>query len=105
MRNLLSTFKKMVICMLPLFVVACHVSPAWAEKSTCTGVLKFDYEAKKRLLNKSKMGVAARKLSNELLDYYYEDQWLICKQMENTNERKQDATPGQLRQSAVQDPE
>ena len=48
MRNLLSTFRKMVICMLPLFVVACHVSPAWAEKSTCTGVLKFDYEAKKR---------------------------------------------------------
>ena len=94
-----------MICMLPLFVVACHVSPAWAEKSACTGVLKFDYEAKKRLLNKSKMGVDARKLSNELLDYYYEDQWLICKQMENTDGRKQNAAQSQLRQRAVQNPE
>lgn len=104
MRNLLSTFKKMVICMLPLFVVACHVSPAWAEKSTCTGVLKFDYEAKKRLLNKSKMGVAARKLSNELLDYYYEDQWLICKQMENSDEYRATEETRRLRKGTAQHP-
>lgn len=104
MRNLLSTFKKMVICMLPLFVVACHVSPAWAEKATCTSVLKFDYEAKKRLLNKSKMGVAARKLSNELLDYYYEDQWLICKQMENSDEYRATEETRRLRKSTAQYP-
>ena len=93
-----------MICMLPLFVVACHVSPAWAEKSTCTGVLKFDYEAKKRLLNKSKMGVAARKLSNELLDYYYEDQWLICKQMENSDEYRATEETRRLRKSTAQYP-
>ena len=94
----------MVICMLPLFVVACHTSPAWAEKATCTSVLKFDYEAKKRLLNKSKMGVAARKLSNELLDYYYEDQWLICKQMENSDEYRATEETRRLRKSTAQYP-
>ena len=93
-----------MICMLPLFVVACHVSPAWAEKATCTSVLKFDYEAKKRLLNKSKMGVAARKLSNELLDYYYEDQWLICKQMENSDEYRATEETRRLRKSTAQYP-
>ena len=93
-----------MICMLPLFVVACHVSPAWAEKATCTSVLKFDYEAKKRLLNKSKMGVAARKLSNELLDYYYEDQWLICKQMENSDEYRATEETRRLRKSTALHP-
>ena len=93
-----------MICMLPLFVVACHTSPAWAEKATCTSVLKFDYEAKKRLLNKSKMGVAARKLSNELLDYYYEDQWLICKQMENSDEYRATEEARRLRKGTAQHP-
>ena len=93
-----------MICMLPLFVVACHVSPAWAEKATCASVLKFDYEAKKRLLNKSKMGVAARKLSNELLDYYYEDQWYICKQAENSDEYRATEETRRLRKSTAQYP-
>ena len=93
-----------MICMLPLFVVACHVSPAWAEKATCTSVLKFEYDAKKRLLEKSKMSLAARKLSKDLLDYYYEDQWYICKQTENSDEYRATEETRRLRKSTAQYP-
>ena len=71
-----------IVACLVLSVAACHPVPAHAGADKCTGVLKSEYESKKRILDKSKMSLAAHKLSRELLDYYYEDQWLICKQQE-----------------------
>ena len=85
MRNLLSTFKKMVICMLPLFVVACHVSPAWA-KDNCTAKLSQEYQQEVVRVVTSSIPASAKRIAQEAIDWEFEQKWMECKMKENRDE-------------------
>ena len=74
-----------MICMLPLFVVACHTSPAWA-KDNCTAKLSQEYQQEVVRVATSNITASAKRIAQEAIDWEFEQKWMECKMKENRDE-------------------
>lgn len=74
--------KRMMICMLPLFAVACHSSPAWAEDN-CTAKLSQEYKQEVVRVATSDIPASAKRIAQEAIDWEFEQKWMECKMKES----------------------
>lgn len=73
-----------------LMLVRCTAEPAHAEES-CTAKYTAMYEKDVAEVKQGKGGPLGQKIAINALARYYEDQWLICKQLENSDEQFEQA--------------